>query len=837
MAEITWSQDIFSKGEISPLLYSRITVTAYYNGVKTAKNCITYPQGGIGKRFGTIYLNEVTGASNFREIYFETFQYLNECTYLIVIVPGFIKIYLEGNNIATVTASDITASLIPTIDTTILDTRFRITADLLTFRPKDLVRSANAANVITGVASNEIALTVPLTSGYVYPVRFTTTGALPTTSPQIVPNVTYFLLMTSTTTAKIFSSAEEAKAGDDFYIISGAGSGTNTAFILNTWTYGNVVFRNLPVYDFTQNYDSITFTPAATSGYGVVLTASVSIFTTAYVGGVFAGNGGIARIIGFTSTTQVTVNIVQNFANTSGIPGSQALLAEPAWSDARGWPTKCSSFQSRSVFANTPSLPNGLWLSVTNDYNNFDGLLLDDDDAISYYPTSDNVNFIKFIVPFRSLTVHTNTGIYSTPLSFEQAVTPTNFSMTLQDSTPATVIQPRGIDNQIIIVSGNDVHSMLWDGFNNAYTSTIASIASEHLIRNPHDESEYVDLNKAGSRYMFIINDDGSLVIFQTLISDDVQGFTRQWLEQSYGNAYFRWATGSSDGRGWFITEREIAEASAGVNIIGFTSTSLEATGTNFDTESPTLIQFATGGALPHSNPQIEINRWYWVVGVDADNFKVYLSKEDAIADENPIEFTDAGTSSQVIPWPLVTKFYLEELSFEVFADCCTVYEGVATSTISGQSRFNGQDIVINGNGYGFQDTPIGGEVSIEAHGEPVEVTEAYFGFPINTEIVPLPMAPPGAVGAKGSTMVWEQHTRSVQLMFADTIGGYVNGVPIQLNKFNQTVPNSPPEPRTGLFKMSPMKGWDAFNVDTLTITHSDPFDIKLIGIFYKIEV
>ena len=36
---------------------------------------------------------------------------------------------------------------------------------------------------------------------------------------------------------------------------------------------------------------------------------------------------------------------------------------------------------------------------------------------------------------------------------------------------------------------------------------------------------------------------------------------------------------------------------------------------------------------------------------------------------------------------------------------------------------------------------------------------------------------------------------------------------------------------------MSPMKGWDMFNVDAITITHSDPFDIKLIGIFYRVEV
>ncbi len=55
MTQAIWSQDIFSRGELSPLMYSRVTVNAYYNGLKVAKNVITFPQGCAGKRFGTIF--------------------------------------------------------------------------------------------------------------------------------------------------------------------------------------------------------------------------------------------------------------------------------------------------------------------------------------------------------------------------------------------------------------------------------------------------------------------------------------------------------------------------------------------------------------------------------------------------------------------------------------------------------------------------------------------------------------------------------------------------------------------------------------------------------------
>jgi len=842
MAPILWSQDVFSKGELSPLMYSRVTLDAYFKGLKTATNVLTYPQGGAGKRFGTIYLNDISDASitSYKDIFFEDFQYLNECTYLLVFYPDKIGIYLEGILIATVTSTGIPASELQRIDSTILDNKFRVCGG--TIQPTDLLRTANASNTITGVSATEITLTAPLQDGAILPVRFTATANIPTTSPQIRTNRTYFLLMTSTTTAEIYSTSEDAKAGINTYSISGAGTGVNAASVLNTWNFTQISFKNLPVYDFTGGYDSITFTTAATTGYGITVTLSAILtapasLTSAYAGGAFIANGGIGRIVSVTDTTHFKIDIIQTFDSTVAVPGTESLLAEPAWSTARGWPLKCSSFQSRSVFANTDSLPNGIWLSAINDFNDFNELETDDDDAISWYPSSDDVNVIRFIVPYRSLTIHTNTGIYSTPLSFETALTPKNFSMSLQDSTPATAIQPRGIDNQIVIISGNDVHSLLWDGFNNAYTSNIASIASEHLINSPHDESEYTDLNRAGSRYMFIINDDGSLVVFQTLIAESVSGFTPQTLEQPYGKAYFRWATSSSNGNAWFVTEREIAEIGTPVTLTANTADTFTATATNFSTTEATACEFTTTGTLPVTSPQISVDVYYWAIGVDANTFKVYLTQEDALAGDNAFAITDFGTTSKVVPWPLSTKFYIEQLSFDAFVDCADIYSGSAVSSVASLPRFNAQTVVMNGDGFGFSDDVINNTVEFNAHGASVDVEEAQIGFPINTTIVALPVSPPGPNGPQGSSLVFPQHIRTVTLMYSDSIGGLINGNPIPYQTVSNVVPGDPPTPSTGIYEISVMKGWNAFTTNSVTITHSDPFEFKLIGLYYRIEV
>ena len=49
-------QPSFTKGELSPALYGRIDTTAYQSGLKTARNVIIHPHGGVSNRPGTIFI-------------------------------------------------------------------------------------------------------------------------------------------------------------------------------------------------------------------------------------------------------------------------------------------------------------------------------------------------------------------------------------------------------------------------------------------------------------------------------------------------------------------------------------------------------------------------------------------------------------------------------------------------------------------------------------------------------------------------------------------------------------------------------------------------------------
>lgn len=848
MTDIQWSQDFFAKGELSPLMYSRVTLQAYYQGLKRAKNVICFPQGSAGKRFGTVYLNTISGITNYTQVYFKSFQYLNECCYLVLFRGSFVDIYLEGELVATV-ASPILPDEVKLIDHTILENRFRVTTGI--YPPMDLKRTPNADTPITGFTANSFTVTGPFAANKWFPVRFTA-STIPVTSPQIHANKTYFARFISTTEFSVFTTAQDAAANINSYVISSAGLGANAIF-QNIWTLSDVVFSALPQFDFQNplnvyNNSTTSFTPTAVSGNTTMTrTAGTFNFTSNYVGGAIIGNGGIARITAVNGTNQASITVLSEhpFNNTSAIIGTNIVITEPAWSNAQGWPRICSSFQNRAFFANTDTLSNGLWGSVSNQFNNFDDLVeTDDDGAISWFPTSDTVNYIQFIVPYRSLTIHTNSGVYSTPLSVETVITPQNFSLSLQDSTPADNIQPQGIDNQIIVLSGNDAHSLLWDGFNNAYSSNIISVANEQLIRSPVDEAAYIDKNRAGSRYMFIVNGDGTMAIYQSLIGENVSGFTEAEFEQSYGNAYFRSVTSNFDGRAWFVTERELATAGSPIAISGFTAITLTATAIALPTTTFTAIEFATTGMLPATSPQIELNTIYWGVGVDANTFKVYLSQADATADLNALVITSAGVNSTVTALSLVTTLLIEQLSFDSYVDCAGLYPtplvSGATSVIAGQMRFNGQDILMQGDGFGFEDVVADGNVDFKAHGVATSVSIAQYGFPINVEITPMPISLSMTGNPKSSNLLDTKHLRYATFLFADTIGGTITQdnltFPIQMQTLNQIIPGLPPEPVTGSFEISVFGGWNDFQKSSFTINHTEPFGMRLTGIFYKVD-
>jgi hypothetical protein len=73
MARFVNIQTNFTSGEIDPLIRARVDLDSYKNGLETARNVVCQPQGGVHRRPGTKFINELGGSpeNGVRLVHFE----------------------------------------------------------------------------------------------------------------------------------------------------------------------------------------------------------------------------------------------------------------------------------------------------------------------------------------------------------------------------------------------------------------------------------------------------------------------------------------------------------------------------------------------------------------------------------------------------------------------------------------------------------------------------------------------------------------------------------------------------------------------------------------------
>jgi hypothetical protein len=836
MPYVNLDQSNFTNGVLDPRAYARTDFEKYYRSLKQALNALIIPQGGVQRRWGTKYVDTLNAALNpiahpeFTEI--NTLTIDDSCIYLLVWEAGFVLIYLENILVATVATPYLAEDIQNLRWAQVQD---RLIVANLNFNPYQLVRSANAPDAITAFSNpnSTLTLNVAITANQVLPVTFTTSGALPTTLPQIYAGRTYYINSLTTTTIQIFSDPVDAANLTNAYAITALGNNSNVV-IQNTWAFTAITFIAIPAYDFNGGYSALTFTPSATSG-NVTLTASGNIFSAAFIGGLYTGNGGIMRITGFTNATTVTGFTIQAFTNTNAIMGSFSFLGEPAWSAARGYPTTVSFYQNRLVFAGSPSIQNGVWLSAVNVAFNFDDSETLADDAISWYPASGQTNYVRALTSGKTLTVHTNTGNYFTPFANEIPLTPTNFVLIEQNKDGVSTLQPVFIDNQIIYVdkSGNNVKNMTWDIAKSSYVLNNISIASSSLIVQPVDMTAFTDPNFTDGYYVLFVNGDGTLAIFQTLNEQNIAAWTNGNATVTYDNLTFTQTAGyqhvtSSINRVWFICQRTKYVASAPVAITAFNAVNntLQANGHGIPIGAASQVAFTTAGALPTTVPQINITQYFWVNATDANNFAVYGNASDAAAQVNLYTIVNAGNNSNVLYQTPTPYQAIEELDFLSQSDETIKQLSVNSATVNNLGPLNGNYVSVVADGAALAAVQVfNNSVTL-----PQIVQNVNIGIPYITTIQLLPVA---NIPGTPSNLYKTKHYRGLYLNCYQTLGATIQGFPIIIPT---KIPQQLGQPVTGVYEYGIMEDWDYTQFD-ITIQQVNPLPLTLLGVSYIVEL
>lgn len=277
---------------------------------------------------------------------------------------------------------------------------------------------------------------------------------------------------------------------------------------------------NIPFVRFEETAGiSLTITNSDIDLNHATFTASADYFTNNSVG---QRINAISKQWVVESVQNARVATVYTNGNFS-FPGSPVYSwTESAFSNRRGWPSCITFHQNRLVLAGTPSLPNGVWLSKTGDYYNFDVGTGLDDDAIYTTLLSAQHHNICTLVSSDKLQVLTSVGewaISGTPL------TPSSVNIKQHTSVGSMTdkyLPPQQIEGSTVFIakSGEDIRELDLDALGENYNATDLCVFSKHLMSNPISMAYDANRHK-----LFIVMSNGDMAVLHKYSNTDISAW------------------------------------------------------------------------------------------------------------------------------------------------------------------------------------------------------------------------------------------------------------------------------------------------------------------------
>jgi hypothetical protein len=164
------------------------------------------------------------------------------------------------------------------------------------------------------------------------------------------------------------------------------------------------------------------------------------------------------------------------------------------WNDSFGWPKTVAFFDSRLVFGGTKLFPDKEWFSQIDNVFTMDPIgLVSDSDFTSPVVATDpfaitlketTYSEIRWMVPKKNLTTGTNAAefIVQGPDS-TQSIGPTNAANNVETPYGSAPVQAIGYENTVVFLSRNrkSLHEMVYDLGENSFIAPDLNIISEHI--------------------------------------------------------------------------------------------------------------------------------------------------------------------------------------------------------------------------------------------------------------------------------------------------------------------------------------------------------------------
>ncbi len=269
--------------------------------------------------------------------------------------------------------------------------------------------------------------------------------------------------------------------------VSGASTDRTFSYTISGVWSGTVSMQR-SIDSATSGFTTVTtFTSNANTTYNDSLTNIVAWYRFGFEAGnytsgtatmamTYAGGGasGIARITGYNSPTSVAVEVLSAFSSLTGTTNWN--LGD--WGDYPGWPSSVAFHDGRLWWSGRDKI----WGSVSDAYTSFDYDSTGDAATINRSVGFGPVDTINWILPLTRLIVgREGSEVSIRSSSFDEPLTPTNFTIKDCSTQGSTSIQAQKIDTRGVFVqrSNRRVYEL-------AFNSQIADYQPHDLTRlNP----------------------------------------------------------------------------------------------------------------------------------------------------------------------------------------------------------------------------------------------------------------------------------------------------------------------------------------------------------------
>ena len=229
-----------------------------------------------------------------------------------------------------------------------------------------------------------------------------------------------------------------------------------------------------------------------------------------------------------TGTGIIDGTVTWDFVRIAGPTGTASSITdgdvEWKYIIQRGYPKQGVFFEGRLWIGGVKPRQQSLFASRAGSFLDFYSIEGDDDNGIFITIDSRELTNIVDINPDRGLQVFCSGAEFTV-----KGLTPSTIKVEAQTQHGSFNLEAKSVDGATLFVdkNGNTLRQYLYSFNEDAYTSNDLSVLSSQLINNPKDFAILSGTTTEDANWVFIINEDGTAAVLNTMRNQDINGFTR----------------------------------------------------------------------------------------------------------------------------------------------------------------------------------------------------------------------------------------------------------------------------------------------------------------------